>query len=415
MPPVPTPANPAAAPTPAPAPAAPITLSAEQQQLLTAFGLGSLIPAAPAPAPLPGPPVAVAPAGPTFVSPAGPSSAAPARVTEPEPYRFDRKGNLMRGSHDLSSDLFAASQGDTTALERATSWVARQFDIATTDVNELNPTRNRPEMYVDQRQYEYPLWNVINKGTLQDITPFTFPKFSSASGLVGAHTEGVEPTSGTLVSTSQTVTPGAVSGKAKITRETWDQGGNPQVSNLIWQKMVQGWYEALEARAVTLLDGVTPTAIALTAGGGTTGQTAAAELVAAIASLQFVRGGMRMRDAFTQVDLYKALAGARDADGRPLFPILGPQNANGDSAELFGSINVGGVVFRPSWALAATGSVVASSYLFDRADVHGWASAPQRLTFEYEVAHIYIGLWGYAATAISDLTGVREITYDPVP
>lgn len=417
VPPIATPATPAATPTPAPAPVtnpAPASSPVSPEMLATiAAAFGLQVPAAPVPAA----PVAVAPApaGPTPVLPFGPSAAAPARVTEPEPYRFDRRGNLMRGSHDLSSDLFAASQGDTTALERATQWVARQFDVATGDVNELNPTRNRPEMYVDQRQYEYPIWNVINKGTLQDITPFTFPKFNSASGLVGNHTEGTEPTSGTLTSTSQTVTPGAVSGKAKITRETWDQGGNPQVSNLIWQKMVQGWYEALEARAVSLLDAATPTAIALTAGGGTTGQTAAAELVSAIASLQFVRGGMRMRDAFTQIDLYKALAGARDADGRPLFPILGPNNANGDAAELFGSINVGGVTFRPSWALAATGSVVASSYLFDRADVHGWASAPQRLTFEYEVAHIYIGLWGYAATAISDITGVREITYDPVP
>jgi hypothetical protein len=31
-----------------------------------------------------------------------------------------------------------------------------------------------------------------------------------------------------------------------------------------------------------------------------------------------------------------------------------------------------------------------------------------------EVANVYIGLWGYKATAISDIAGVREITYDPV-
>jgi phage head maturation protease len=335
-------------------------------------------------------------------------------VTEANPYRFDRKGNLRMGSHDFSQDLFKASKGDSAAHDRATEFVRAQFDVATTDVNELNPTRQRPDMYVDQKDFTYPVWEAISKGTLADITPFTFPKFSSASGLVGAHTEGAEPTSGTLVTTSQTVTPTAVSGKAKITRETWDQGGNPQVSNLIWRQMEKGWYEALEARAIAVLDAATPTAIALTAGGGTTGQTLSAELEAAFAALQFVRGGFRFDTAFAQADLYKGLAAAKDDNGRPLYPRLGPSNANGTARERFAAMDVGGVLFLPSWALAASGSVVASSYLFDSADVHGWASAPQRLDFNIEVAHVYLGIWGYAATAISDITGVREITYDPV-
>lgn len=408
VPPVPTP-TPAAAPTPTPAPAAAppnattLTLSDDQRSALLAL-LG-----VPAPAPAPGPAV---------VDPAGPAAGAgaPATVVEAEPYRFDAKGNLRRGTHDFSQDLVAGFAGDATALARATAFVARQFDIVSTDVNELNPTRQRPDMFVDQRQYTYPVWDTINKGTLSDITPFTFPKWSSSSGLVGAHTEGTEPSSGTYVSTSQTVTPTSVSGKAKISRETWDQGGNPQVSNLIWQKMVQGWYEALEARAITLLDGVTPTAIALTAGGGTTGQTLSAELEAAITALHFVRGGFRFNDGFAQIDLFKALAAAKDDTGRPLYPILGATNANGQAEPRLARISVAGVDFLPSWALAATGSVVASSYLFDRNDVHGWASTPQRLTLDQsEVANVYIGIWGYAATAISDLTGVREITYDPVP
>jgi HK97 family phage prohead protease len=335
-------------------------------------------------------------------------------VTEPEPYRLDRKGNLRTGSHDFSTDLFAAGRGDIAANDRALAFVSAQFDVATGDVNELNPTRQRPDLYVDQKDFTYPVWEAINKGTLGDITPFTFPKFSSASGLVGNHTEGSEPSSGTLVTTSQTVTPTAVSGKAKITRETWDQGGNPQVSNLLWRQMTKGWFEALEARAVALLDAATPTAIPLTAGGGTTGQTLSAEVEAAFAALQFIRGGFRFDTAFAQADLYKGLAAAKDDNGRPLYPRLGPSNANGTASQRFAAMDVGGVTFLPAWALAASGSVVASSYLFDSADVHGWASAPQRLDFNIEVAHVYIGLWGYAATAISDITGVREITYDPV-
>jgi HK97 family phage prohead protease len=341
---------------------------------------------------------------------------APTEVTEPAPYRFDRRGNLLKGSHDFSQDLYKAFSGDAAAYDRAVKFVQKAFDVVTTNVDELNPTRQRPDLYVDQKDFTYPVWEAINKGTLQDITPFTFPKFSSASGLVGAHTEGTEPSSGTYVTTGQTVTPTAISGKAKLSREVWEQGGNPQVSNLIWRQMLKGWFESLEAAAVAVLDAATPTAIALTAGGGTLGQTLSAELEAAFAALQFIRGGFRFDTGFTQIDLYKALAAAKDDSKRPLYPITGPQNANGTTVQRFSRIDVAGVDMLPAWALAASGAVVASSYLFDSQDVHGWASSPQRLDIDRtEVANVYIGIWGYKATAISDITGVREITYDPVP
>lgn len=334
-------------------------------------------------------------------------------VTEAAPYRFDRRGNLLKGTHDFSSDLFAAQRGDQAAYDRAAEFVRVQFDVATGDVNELNPTRQRPDMYVDQRDFRYPIWDAINKGTLTDITPFTFPKFSSASGLVGAHTEGNEPTSGTYVTTSQTVTPTAISGKAKITRETWDQGGNPQVSNLIWRQMLKGWFESLEAAAVAVLDAASPTQIDFSGTPGLADDQLDQAITAALASLQFVRGGFTMDNLFAQIDFYKALIAATGTDGRRLYPALGPTNANGTVRSRFGALDINGVLALPAWALAASGTVTASSYLFDSGSVHGWASAPQRLEFNIEVAHVYIGIWGYKATAISDINGVREVLYDP--
>jgi HK97 family phage prohead protease len=381
--------------TPAPA----VTLSAEQFASLMQH-------AAQAPA------QEEAPAGRQVVNP----TRLTASVTEAEPYRFDRKGNLRKGTHDFSSDLIAAHAGDQAAHDRAISFVQARFNVATGDVNEANPTIQRPDLYVDQRSFQYPVWEAINKGTLDVITPFTFPKFNSASGLVGDHTEGTEPTTGSFTTTGQTVTPTAVSGKATINREVWDQGGNPQVSNLVWNQMLKAWFEALEAAAVAALDAVTPTAIALTAGGGTTGQTLDAELTAAFAALQFVRGGFSMDNLFTQVDLYQALVAAKDDSGRRLYPAIGPNNALGTVGPRFAALDINGVTAYPAWALAATGSAVASSYLFDSNSVHGWASAPMRLDITTtEVAKVHIGLWGYKATAISDLAGVREVTYDPVP
>lgn len=393
--------------TPPASPAAPATFSADQFTQMMQAMQATMTPAA-------APPLEpAAPVRPVVDPTRQPTSAV--FVAEPAPYRFDRGGNLTTGSHDFGRDIISALRdGDTAAHERALGFVQAQFDVVTTNVNELNPTGNRPNMYVDQRSYRYPIWEAINKGTLADITPFTFPKFSSASGLVGSHSEGSEPSSGTFVTTLDTVTPTAVSGKAKISRETWDQGGNPQIGNLIWRQMEKGWYEALEAAAVAVLDAASPTQIDFSGTPGLANDDLDQALTAALAGLQFIRGGFSMDTGFAQVDLFKALVAAAGADGRRLYPALGPTNANGTVRGRWSGVDVNGVGFLPAWALAATGTVAASSYLFDREDVHGWASAPRRLTIDQtEVANVYIGIWGYKATVISDLNGVREIVYDP--
>lgn len=394
---------PAAAP-PAPPAAAPpaATFSAEQlTQMMQAMQATM--------APAPTPPVATRP----VIDPTRPTAAT--FVSEPAPYRFDRAGNLQPAAHDFGRDvIIGLRDGDVAAHNRALEFIQATFDVVTSNVNELNPTRNRPDMYVDQRDFRYPIWDAINKGTLSDITPFTFPKFSSAGSLVAAHSEGSEPSSGTFVTTNDTVTPSAISGKAKISRETWDQGGNPQIGNLIWRQMQKGWFEALEAFAVTTLDNASPTQIDFSGTPGLANDDLDQALTRALAALQFVRGGFSMDTAFTQIDLFQALVAATAADGRRLYPALGPANANGTVRGRWSGVDVNGISFLPAWALAATGTVSASSYLFDRDVVWGWASAPQRLTIDQtEVANVYIGIWGYKAAAITDLTGVREIVYDP--
>jgi hypothetical protein len=339
-----------------------------------------------------------------------------AQVREPSPYRFDRKGNLTRGTHDFSQDMIKGLRdGDQDALGRAERFVREQFEQFDTDMADsatLNPNRNRPDLYVDQKDYKTPLWDAVSKGTLADMTPFVLPKFNTSSGMVAAHVEGVEPGLGVFTATAQTITPSAVSGKVSITREAWDQGGNPQLSGLIWKQMTRAWFEALEASVVTLLEAAAPTTITVPT--AAQDDTLVSYVESSLAGLQFVRGGFRMQDAFAQVDFYQALVGATDADGRKLLPILGPTNAAGRATSLYGSVETGGLAWQPAWALAATGTVAANSYLFDRSDVSGWATAPQRLTFEnVEVRYIHVGLWGYKALAITDLTGVRRYTYDP--
>ena len=409
------------APQPPAAPAAP----APQ------FDMGALVAAlgqhfAPAQPPAPAP----AGGGPEVINPADGAAGSGAQVAEPEPYRFDRSGALVAGTHDFARDLRDSFRGDAAAHERAMGFIQAhafnapatdmpdgpvQFAVQTGDVSSLvGVPVQRPDLYVDQRQFRYPLWEAVRKGTLDEITPIVVPKWSSHGGLVAAHTQDVNPTPGTFVATSETVTPGAVSGRVEITREVWDQGG-PAASALIWAKMVQSYNEALEASVVTELDGEGGvTAITLTP--GLTGQAQGAALGGHFADLQFVRGGFDFSTLALQQDLYKLLAGAIDTTNRPLFPIYGPTNANGTVAPRFAKLNIHGVDGFPEWALAAGGQVApANSYLLDPASVFAVASVPQRLEFQYQVKSVELAIWGYRVVEVIDVPGIRKIIWDPVP
>lgn len=345
-------------------------------------------------------------------------------VTEPASYRFDRNGVLAPAAHDFGVDFVRAvhpGHRDQAAYDRVLTFMQAQFDVVSTDVNELNPTINLPR-YIDEREFQYPIFNAVSRGTPPNgIQPFQWPKFNTASGpvtgtpMVATHTEGVEPGSGKYTTTLQSVTPVALSGKVKISRETWDMGGTPGVGDIIWQRILRDWYETLEAAIVTMLDAASPTSLGtFTVGGGANHATLVAEMRRYLALLQFARGGFRFDAAFAEAGLYTGLADAVDSTGRPIFPQVSPQNADGDAAGRWATLNVGGVPFMPAWALGATvGTTPDSSYLVDRTAVDCWATPPQRLTFEVEVANIYIAAWGYHAEAINDLAGVREISYDP--
>ena len=148
-----------------------------------------------------------------------------AQVNEPIVYRFDGR----KGDHDFSSDVFAAIRDNSgEAKQRLKTFMSEVF-VSKANVADLNPSRQRPDLWVDEKEFSTPLWDSIVKGTLEDSTPFILPKFNTSSGLVATHTEGVSPTPGTFTATSQTVTPTASSGRVEITREAWDQGGNPQI------------------------------------------------------------------------------------------------------------------------------------------------------------------------------------------
>lgn len=330
-------------------------------------------------------------------------------VKEPLPYTF-RSDSEFSFAKDIESAL---QNRDGAAAKRVNAFMEAEFAVSTSNAATLNPTIQRPDMYVDNLDYEYPIWNTINKGGVPNgVTPFQFPKWSSSGTLVADHTEGTEPSLGSFAVTSQTVTPTPLSGKIEVNREAWDQMGSPNLDNLIRSEMRRAWYEGMETAAATFLDGLTLTEITVT----TAAVDAALhqELLGDLVDLLFTRGGYRMRNFLVEKFLYKRLALAKDSDGRLLFPAINPVNAAGTLASFFANLNINGLIGRPAWALTSAATDASdNSYLFAGEDLHGWATTPQFLEFNIQVKSIFIGMWGYKAFANSRAAGVRRFKYDP--
>lgn len=323
-------------------------------------------------------------------------------VTEALPYRFDG----LAGEHSLVEDMRAAQNGDSVAKQRFETFVEEAFAVTTTNTGSLSPTKHRPELYVPNLTYATPLWDSVSTGTIDDRTPFTVPKFSSASGLVGEHTEGVEPTPGAFAATSQTVTPGALSGKIEINREVLDQGGSPQADGIIWGEMLNAWFEAREARVAAVLASVGTSELNLA---GATDAALVSALTSYFAGLQFVRGGNRFTRFVADGQLFPALVNAQDSAGRNLLPVVGPSNAQGSTDGGFDRVQLGNQTIRAAWALGS--AVDSHSYSFVPSSVYAWSSAPKRFTFEYQVKSVDMAIWGYAAGAVLRDSDVKPIDY----
>jgi phage head maturation protease len=425
--PTPTPA-PAQPTSPAPAPAGNVAFSAEQFAQLMAS-------VAPTPAPASEPrPVVDPTAG--AVRPV-----AATQVTEPLAYAFSHTGrgkyNFASTEHDFSTDLLElaagiASHRDYSApLQRLDEFVRSTFaDVEVADLPGTLPTIRKPEMWVPHLDYATPLWDLTGRGPTPDGgRKFDIPKFTSASGLVSVATEKTEPAGGSYVDEMQTVTPGQLWGKVEITRQVWRQSGNPALSAILWEEMVRSFYEAREAAIATFLNTLTAaTDIALTGTPAATpdnddDQQTIVDLETALADLQFVRGGNRFTAAATHQALYRVLARVKDDAGRPLYPQINPQNANGTTASLYRTVDVAGTLFVPAYALGTPGTASTNSWIFDPTRVFAWAGAPERLFWDFgatvqtanlpQLSFVTLGLYADYAAANTDINAVRQVTFDP--
>ena len=374
------------------------------------------------------------------VDPTGGRQTAVTQVAEPVSYAFSRTGPAKYNfsgetEHDFSRDLFSVITAELqrrdpgAARDRLDGFIKQTFaDVEIADVPGTRVPQVRPDMWVPQRDYATPLWDLVGRGPI-DGMPFYVPKFTSASGLVGAATEKTEPAGGSFVDELQTITPGQLWGKVEITRQLWRTQGTPALSGILWEQMLREFFEDREAAIATFLNTLTAAAdITLTGTPAATpdnddDQVTVNDLETALSDLNFARGGQRFTGFAVHQALWRVMSRVKDDQGRPLYPMIAPSNANGTTASRYRTIDIGGTTAVPAYALGTPATAAVNSWLFDPAVTMAWAGAPERLFWDFgatvqtanipQLSFVTVGLYADYANANTDVTGVRQVIFDP--
>lgn len=361
------------------------------------------------------------------------------QVTREEPvYSFTGTGpSLVRdawharieGNRDSSDRLrkFGRQQQDMVQLFQRRPDLA--FAVTTGNAASVIPPGYRPDLYVTQLLQGRPFVDAVSRGGLTDATPFVVPKFTSATGAAGNHTEGVADTPGSLSLGTITVTPGGVSGKFQLSREIIDSA-NPAIDAIAFQAMREAYSQNTEAKVYAELNGANGQAGTITAGlvpsgaqaGTSTGGSLAAgtfggeKLIPAIRAAMAVYPFKRfaaMNRAMLSQEGTSALAGAVGTDGRPLLPSVGAQNTAGIGNAVQQGWYVDGLPFTPAWSMTANAAGDADVMMFNSQDVWAWESP--LLTFRFEEKSgpelIELALFGYFATRILRPVGLSAIRH----
>ncbi|WP_340540417.1 hypothetical protein [Nocardioides sp. GXZ039] len=355
--------------------------------------------------------------------PVGPGSAQ-FQVREEPIYRFAGSEPAPSG-FDFATDLLAAGKdGDQAALKRIQDFTAAALDrpdfITTSDTTQVNPPTYRPDMFLGQAPVPTsPLYDTFRKGSLSSVQPFFWSKLDRANTTldVHPHVEGVEPNPDNIKTVvGVTVTPVPVSGKVHITREVADQGGNPNVSGMVWGEFERSYKISLEQRTAALIAAAMANIASLTAAipAGANGAVAGLAVEKGLLGLQFLADGPRFTKAFGHVDLYTTLATYENADGEKRYPIVNPQNRDGVAGSKYSFLDIAGYRMEPAHSLGAASANASNSLVADPTAVHVWNSGLQRLDkLQEKVEGWDMGVFGYFAGVVYDLDGLRKISYDP--
>lgn len=324
---------------------------------------------------------------------------------EPSTYNFNGSGPSM------CVDAVAAAGGDSEARERMARFNAEleNRNVATEMALAAVLTRSPvPAPFLPPQATLSPVLLAINRGRplasrltptpIRNAQPFGVPVVGGFTG-VGDHTEGTpHVTEGTLTLGDATITPKAISGAYRISRELIDSS-NPAIDQIALDRMVIAYRATSEARiAAALLAG---------AGHTTVSVNTVAKLRAAFLAMQLQGDDVPADFAALGAAMYTTITGETDTTGRPM--VSPPSVTVNSAASTRGGI--AGVTIDTSEVVPSSKIPTATGYIV-RADAVLWAETAAQ-TFRLEQPEgpgiVKLAIWGYGAAAVLDGTGVEKI------
>jgi HK97 family phage prohead protease/HK97 family phage major capsid protein len=326
-------------------------------------------------------------------------------ATEPTTYTFDGQGP------SLVVDAYQARMhGDSEAAERMARFNAELTGgnpasvmalaaVATTATDGpdtfLGPTTYRPDLFRAAIDRARPITSRIGTTPIRNAQPFTIPVEGEFDG-VDDHVEGTAHVpEGTLTAGDATLTPKAMSGAYRVSRELVDQT-NPAIDRIALRAMVRDYRRHTEGKVVA--------ALAAAAGAGTANVNTFAEVRAALAAM-VGDDDMPADELFASQTFLAALLAETAADGRPMLQVTGAQPGASVRAGYTGAMV-------DTTELVRAGSLAAGDAFAVQNDDVLIVESPTQ-TFRYDEVEgpgiIKLALWGYFGAAVLDAAGVVRL------
>lgn len=299
-----------------------------------------------------------------------------------------------RGESSVILDLAAsAMHGDSDARGRVQSLQsdALNLAVAVRDAYDdaagglLVRTGYRQDLLLDPRAVRRPVTDAFtNRITLTDATPFVIPGIGDFEA-VGPHVEGTPHfAEGVLTLNTRTVTPRAISGAWRASRELLD-ASSPAIDTIALNEMRRDYLNKSEAYAIAqMIAGVTATTIA--SGGANALETAIRVFTDTNPVLPVV---------FAANEVWNELAGLKNSDGSPRYPYINPMNRDGRQVGAFELSIQGARVIKIS-------GISPRSVVLLNPDDFIFGESPI-LTFRFDQPEgpgvIKLALWAYQAVA----------------
>lgn len=256
----------------------------------------------------------------------------------------------------------------------------------------------RPDMLVEVIDKGRPIVSRVGTVNLTDATPYRLPVEGEFSG-VADHTEGTaHAPEGDLSLDDEMVTPGAISGAFRLTRELID-ASNPALDQIAIRAMGRNYRRNTEAKANGALE-------AAKAPASVTAASTTVEDVSLAIDTFYDLNDEQPSQIFVGSTFYSTLRQDKDTTGRPMLARVGPANANGTILPGATGAEVDGVDLARAYSVDA-----AAAYALEYDALHLAESALSTFRFE-EVEGpgvVKLALWAYFAAQVIRADGVARL------